>query len=228
MSDGDGTGTADGDAAVDAAGETGAVTGTGTGTDDGSDGDEDRAPARDESPSGTEPGSLIGSDREVDASAAPAPGDGLVRLDPRVQAVWLVRAVVSAVVLGTIVGVAGLFVIGDPRPGAVVGLLVVVVGSVHAVLRYRVWRYEVREESLHLERGVLTRVRTVVPYVRIQHVDASRGPVERTVGLATAVVYTAGSRGADVSIPGLSPEDAEALQYRLERLAIAAEGDDAV
>ena len=69
---------------------------------------------------------------------------------------------------------------------------------------------------------------TVVPYVRIQHVDASRGPVERAFGLATTVVYTAGSRGADVSIPGLSPERAEDLQTRLKQLAIAAEGEDAV
>jgi hypothetical protein len=29
-------------------------------------------------------------------------------------------------------------------------------------------------------------------------------------------------------VPGLTPEDAEGLQRRLKRLAIAAEGDDAV
>jgi len=97
-----------------------------------------------------------------------------------------------------------------------------------AVLRYRSWSYEVREDSLYLERGVLTHTRTVVPYVRIQHVDASRGPVERALGLATAVVYTAGSRGADVSIPGLTTDRADDLQERLKRLAIAAEGEDAV
>jgi len=168
------------------------------------------------------------ADPGADLSAAPAPGDGPVQLDPRVRAVWLVQAAISGTVFGTIVGVTGLFAVGDSRPGVVAAVLVFALGGVHAALRYRVWRYEVREESLYLERGVLTRVRTVVPYVRIQHVDASRGPFERAVGLATAVVYTAGSRGADVSIPGLTPEGAEALQGRLERLAIAAEGDDAV
>ena len=75
---------------------------------------------------------------------------------------------------------------------------------------------------------MITHVQTVAPYVRIQHVDASRGPIERAFGLATTVVYTAGSRSADVSIPGLSPERAEDLQARLKQLTIAAEGEDAV
>jgi membrane protein YdbS with pleckstrin-like domain len=91
-----------------------------------------------------------------------------------------------------------------------------------------VWRYEVREDSLYLERGVLTRVRTVVPFVRVQHVDTSRSPTERVVGLASTVVYTAGSRGADVSVPGLAPDDADDLRERLKRLAIRSEGEDAV
>jgi membrane protein YdbS with pleckstrin-like domain len=101
-------------------------------------------------------------------------------------------------------------------------------GVTIAVLRYRVWRFEVRGDSLYLERGVLTRVRTVVPFVRIQHVDTSRSPIERVVGLASTVVYTAGSRGADVSVPGLGPGDADDLRERLKRLAIRSESEDAV
>ena len=150
-------------------------------------------------------------------------------LDPSVQRVWALQAVVPTLVLGGIV--ASVFSFLEPGGawiGTVVALAVFVVAAVFAVLRYRSWSYEVREDSLYLERGVLTEVTTVVPYVRIQHVDASRGPVERAFGLATAVVYTAGSRGADVSIPGLSPERAEDLQTRLKQLAIAAEGEDAV
>ncbi|WP_435067265.1 PH domain-containing protein [Haloplanus sp. C73] len=107
-------------------------------------------------------------------------------------------------------------------------LAVLVFGVGVALARYRVWRYEVRDDALYLERGVFTRVRTVVPFVRIQHVDSSRGPLERLVGLASTVVYTAGSRGADVAIPGLTPEGADDLRERLKRLAIRAEGEDAV
>ena len=76
---------------------------------------------------------------------------------------------------------------------------------------------------------MFTEVRTIVPFVRVQHVDTQRGPIERAAGLSSVVVYTAGSRGADVTIPGLTPERAEALQEQLRRLAIESEREsDAV
>ncbi|WP_418766731.1 PH domain-containing protein [Natronomonas amylolytica] len=135
----------------------------------------------------------------------------------------------SATVLGVIVAVALVFApVGAPWMGAVVSVAVFLLSAVFALLRYRVWSYQLRTDSLLLQRGVLTRVSTVAPYVRIQHVDVRRGPTERAFGLATTVVYTAGSRGADVSIPGLTPERANDLQARLKSLAIAAEGEDAV
>ena len=150
-------------------------------------------------------------------------------LDPGIQVVWVLKGVVPSLVLGGIVGVAfAVLPVAGPWVGAAVALVAFVLSAVLSVLRYRSWAYEVREDSLYLERGVITHVQTVAPYVRIQHVDASRGPTERVFGLASTVVYTAGSRGADVSIPGLSPADAEDLQARLKRLAIAAEGEDAV
>ena len=150
-------------------------------------------------------------------------------LEPEVQAVWALQSGITAAVLGLVAGVAFAFLpVGGAWVGAAVFTVLFVVGVVFSVLRYRTWSYEVREDSLYLERGVLTRVRTVVPYVRIQHVDASRGPLERVFGLATTVVYTAGSRGADVSIPGLTPERSTDLQTRLKQLAIASEGEDAV
>lgn len=153
----------------------------------------------------------------------------MTRLHPRVRLVWAARSILSAAIVGVVLAIVVRFFPSVPvwAPVALaVGLLVF--GVVHAVLRYRSWRYEVRDDAIYLERGVLTRVRTVVPFVRIQHVDSSRGPVERTVGLGSVVVYTAGSRGADVTIPGLTPASADDLRERLKRLAIRAEGDDAV
>jgi membrane protein YdbS with pleckstrin-like domain len=150
-------------------------------------------------------------------------------LEPEIQVVWVLKSSISAIILGVISAVGfTVLPVGDAWVGAVVFTAVFLIGALFAILRYRSWCYEVREDSLYLERGVLTRVRTVVPYVRIQHVDARQGPVERVFGLATSVVYTAGSRGADVSIPGLTPGRADDLQARLKQLAIAAEGEDAV
>lgn len=174
-------------------------------------------------------------DRDAGASA-PDPAeidvDDLVgperRLDPKVRYVWVLQAAISSLIFGVMVGLPAFLVFERPLVGPAVFFLVFTLGATLAVFRYRRWSYEVREDSLFLDRGVVTQTRTVVPYVRIQHVDASRGPVERALGLATAVVYTAGSRGADVSIPGLTTGRADDLQERLKRLAIAAEGEDAV
>jgi membrane protein YdbS with pleckstrin-like domain len=151
------------------------------------------------------------------------------RLNPRVRIVWVVGALASAVVFGLAVAAVDRFFVGlGDWLVAAAFLAVALVGAAFVVVRYRVWRFEVREDGVYIKRGVLTRVKTVVPFVRVQHVDSQRGPVERLAGLASVVVYTAGSRGADVTIPGLTPERADDLQDRLRRLAIESESEDAV
>lgn len=164
------------------------------------------------------------------------------RLSPRIRPVWLTAAAARAAVLGGFlvggavgltrttdvadaVGIAGSTIV---RGALVLAVALAVLRLALAWLRYSVWRFELREDALYIERGVLTRVKTVVPFVRVQHVDSQRGPVERTIGLATVVVYTAGSRSADVAIPGLRPDRAEELREELRRLAIESEGEDAV
>lgn len=174
------------------------------------------------------PGSDPTVDRldEVDTEIDP---DALERLNPRVRVVWIVQSVITSGILGAIAGGAA-WALDQPylEIGAGTFAVLVLLGVVHAVLRYRVWGFIVREDSMYLQRGVLIRVQTVVPYVRIQHVDTRRSPVERAVGLASSVIYTAGSRGADVSIPGLRPERARELQERLKDLANVTGRDDSV
>ncbi|WP_435129265.1 PH domain-containing protein [Halobaculum sp. D14] len=150
-------------------------------------------------------------------------------LHPRVRLVWAVGAVVAAAVVGVAAAVVGRLDLPVPPwlPAtlAVLAVVVAVGGVALAVLRYRVWRFEVRDDSLYLVRGVLTRTDTSVPFVRVQHVDTRRGPVERAVGLASVVVYTAGTRGADITVPGLTPERAADLRERLRDLATESEFD---
>lgn len=142
---------------------------------------------------------------------------------------WALRVLAAAAVVGVVVGAISVFAIEwGPLPGVGAAALLALVGVGHSLLLYRSWRYEVREDALYLERGVITHVKTVVPFVRVQHIDTNRGPIDRLLGLSSLVVYTAGSRGADVTIPGLTPQDAEDLQERLKLLAKESTGDDAV
>jgi len=150
-------------------------------------------------------------------------------LQSRVRLRWGIVASVLAAVLG--VGVAALdrFVLGvSPwlAVAAVAVLFPLVVLYVQAL--YRSWGYEFQDDALELRRGVFTKVDTAVPYVRVQHVDTQRRPLDRLLGLGSVVVYTAGSRGADVRIPGLEPDRAEAVRNRLRDLAIESEPEDAV
>lgn len=150
-------------------------------------------------------------------------------LNPRIRIVWVGQALLVAGIVGAIGGTLDWFVLElGTWFGLAIFALVAALLVIHAILRYRVWRFEIRDDELYLERGVITRVKTVVPYVRIQHVDSRRGPLERLLNLATTVVYTAGSRGADVLIPGLIPDRSEGLQDDLKHLAIESEGEDAV
>jgi membrane protein YdbS with pleckstrin-like domain len=150
-------------------------------------------------------------------------------LSPSVRVIWGLRAVAGVAVL-TAVATIAVTVTTNVQPWipALLGVLVLLVAVGWVERRYRVWAFEVRPDALYLERGVVTHVRTIAPYVRIQHVDTQRGPLERWLGLSTLVVYTAGSRGADVAIPGLTPDEASDLQARVKQLAIEAEGGDAV
>jgi len=107
---------------------------------------------------------------------------------------------------------------------AAIWLVVGLLGSVHALLYYRSWRFEIQDDALYLVRGRRHRGgnrRPLRPGPARRH---PAGPVERLVGLSSLVVYTAGTRGADISIPGLTPERANRLRERLRDLAIESGG----
>lgn len=159
-----------------------------------------------------------------------APSGSMESLDPRARTVW----VVFEALVGVVVGVGGTWLLDrfvlqlDPWVGPLAAAVLALCGAAYAVSRYHVWRFEVQADAVYLERGVFTRVESVVPFVRIQNVDTRRGPVERLTGLSSVVVYTAGTRGADATLPGLTPERATALREQLRELAVESEYEDAL
>jgi hypothetical protein len=78
--------------------------------------------------------------------------------------------------------------------------------------RYRSWGFRDEEEELHLQHGLWTRVRTIVPFGRVQHIDVAQGPVERRFGVARLILHTAGTRSGAVTLPGLRMEEASRLR----------------
>ena len=77
---------------------------------------------------------------------------------------------------------------------------------------YRRLGYALHAQLLQVVRGWLFYTDTLVPFVRVQHIDVTRGPIEKTFGTATLVVHTAGTHNSIVMLPGLSPERASEIR----------------
>jgi uncharacterized protein len=141
---------------------------------------------------------------------------------PRLRTVRRVEVAVVAVLVA--VAAAAIAVAsGAGEIGAVLAACALIVGVVLervAQRRVSAWGYCEREDDLLVRRGVLFSRLSVVPYGRMQFVDVTAGPVERSFGLATVRLHTAAA-ASDARIPGLAAADAARLRDQLARLGEA-------
>ena len=72
--------------------------------------------------------------------------------------------------------------------------------------------YALDDKLLRVVRGWLFHTDTVVPFVRVQHIDVTSGPVDKIFGLASLIVHTAGTHNSVVTLPGLSPTRAREIR----------------
>ncbi len=159
-------------------------------------------------------------DQRGSLSIRPAPRE---HLDPKARTLWRLSGLLAAAPLVLVAaGIAwGLLHLGI-RPAfaalPVMAALVIVVVGVMLVpdLLYRHWRYEIGEEEVDLQYGLVTFTRTLIPMTRIQHVDTRRGPLQRRFGLASVILYTAA--GAS-EIPALADAVADGVRDRIAALA---------
>jgi membrane protein YdbS with pleckstrin-like domain len=72
--------------------------------------------------------------------------------------------------------------------------------------------YALRDKDIIYRSGWLIQRIAVCPFNRIQHCSINSGPFERQLGLASLSIYTAGTEGADMKIPGVKDETAHELR----------------
>ncbi|MBA3666377.1 MAG: PH domain-containing protein [Sphingomonas sp.] len=100
-------------------------------------------------------------------------------------------------------------VLADTAVGGLVPALVALLGLGGVVVGpnrvYRRLGYAIDGRLLRIARGWLFHTDTIVPFVRVQHIDVTEGPVDKLFGIATLVVHTAGTHNSIVTLPGLSP-----------------------
>jgi len=150
------------------------------------------------------------------------------RLDPRAKLLWRVTGTLQAVpvVVGGVFGSYVLYASAEvalylavlPVLGAL-ALAVLLVGLLPTLL-WRRWRYEIRPLEIDLQRGLVQVTRTLVPMARVQHVDTRRGPLQRRLGLATVVFYTAAGPN---EIPQLAEKAAAEGRDRIAELGRTAD-----
>jgi membrane protein YdbS with pleckstrin-like domain len=98
-------------------------------------------------------------------------------------------------------------------PGGLL-LLAAVIGVYRWVdAGHRGWA--VRAHDIAAREGIFWRSVTILPFARIQHVETSSGPVERSKALARLKLFTAGGTTADLTLIGLDAEAADDLREHL-------------
>lgn len=89
-------------------------------------------------------------------------------------------------------------------------------------LRWKRWRYEIFEQEIYIQHGILIVKRTLVPMIRVQHVDTKQGPILKKYKLASLTISTAATTH---EIPALHEEVASELRDRISGLARVDEDD---
>jgi len=151
---------------------------------------------------------------------AEVPGGALRPLHPNQIWVLRVRTLIFILVLlgAALAADAGPLRESELAAGLVPGLVALLGLAATIALprrRYRAWGYREDEEEIHIRHGLVVRIRTIVPFGRVQHIDLAQGPLERPFGLFTLILHTAGTRGSSVRLPGLAQGEAEAMRDRI-------------
>ena len=150
----------------------------------------------------------------MDGLTAPQPG--LVPVEPGYKHVLRARLLVTWIPLWIGATVLDQTLLDDTLfhglPTTLVPLLALINIALAPQRIYARLRYGLSERLLQVVRGWLFHVDTVVPLVRVQHIDVTRGPLDKMFGTATLIVHTAGTHNSIVTVPGLAPDRAAEIR----------------
>lgn len=105
---------------------------------------------------------------------------------------------------------------------AIVIVACIILVFVFPTIRHRIWRYEVREQEIEIQSGLFIVKRTLIPMVRVQHVDTGQGPILKKYALSNISISSAATTH---TIPFLEMQEADELRARISELARVAEDD---
>ena len=161
---------------------------------------------------------MLFTNTEIDLSSLPAAEEAHLQPVHRtylklLRIEWAITALVLAGIAAALI-----FFIPNLRTGygwmIIAGAAVVLIAFYLFVLEqsFPHKAYAVREHDILYRSGWIVRTVRICPYNRIQNCSVRTGPLERKFSLAALILYTAGSEGADLRIPGLPQEEADNLR----------------
>ncbi len=143
--------------------------------------------------------------------------------------VWRLYGVIQTVVLLIAAAIVGYGTYYFEWPtfiyyiaGAIVILSAILSIFIFPKIRWERWRYEVREHEIEVQHGLFVVKRTLIPMVRVQHVDTTQGPILKKYDLGNISISTAATVH---TIPALIMDEADSLRARISELARVAEDD---
>jgi len=72
--------------------------------------------------------------------------------------------------------------------------------------------YAIRQKDIVYNKGLFWKSTTAIPFNRVQHCEVSQGPIDRYFDLSELKIFTAGGASSDLSISGLSPDNARRIK----------------
>lgn len=153
----------------------------------------------------------------------------IYQLPEKAQTVWRLYGVIYTVIMIVLTAGVSFVVTKFDWPQWIIWIVLsatlVVAGlwiAIFPSIRHRVWRYEVREQEIEIQSGLFVVKRTLIPMVRVQHVDTEQGPILKRYNLANISISSAATIH---TIPMLLTEDADDLREKISLLARVAEDD---
>lgn len=145
-------------------------------------------------------------------------------IDPRAIELWRIHGLIGPVMWGSMGLFTALIVVLSQGFSPLWLLALMPVLLLYAIvnvfvvpqIRWRIFRYDLDDNELYVKRGLIIVRRTLIPLIRVQHVDTTQGPLSKYFGLSSVRVSTAASTH---EIPALADEVADALRDRISRLA---------
>ena len=146
----------------------------------------------------------------------PAIDPPLLAVEPGYRSVLRARLAVTWLPLATGAVVADQLLLRATAfhwvPTIVVPVLALLAIAIIPQRTYRRLRYRLTDRMLHSVHGWMFHTDTLVPFVRVQHLDVTRGPLDKLFGTASLFVHTAGTHNSIVTVNGLAPDRAAEIR----------------